>query len=54
MPKKGVRVIITGAQRRTIEVEAMVQIVIALRREMALRRDEQRQTKAGTNFGAET
>jgi hypothetical protein len=35
MPKKkGVRVIITGAQRRIIDVDAMVQIVIALGREL--------------------
>lgn len=55
MPKKGVRVVITGAQRRTIEVDAMAQIVIALGREMALRRDdEERQHKVAANLGAET
>ena len=37
MPKKGVRVIITGSQRRVIDVDAMVQIVIALGREFAHR-----------------
>jgi hypothetical protein len=35
MPKKGVRVIITGSQRRVIEVDQVVQIVIALGRELA-------------------
>jgi hypothetical protein len=34
MPKKGMRIIITGSQRRTIEVDAMVQIIIALGREL--------------------
>jgi hypothetical protein len=35
MPKKGVRVIVTGVQRRDITVEQMMQIVIALGRELA-------------------
>jgi hypothetical protein len=41
MSKKGVRIVITGAQRRTIEVEAMTQIVIALGRELAAREPKQ-------------
>jgi hypothetical protein len=39
--KKGVRIIISGVQRRTIEVDAMAQIVIALGRELAARTPEQ-------------
>ena len=42
MPKKkGVRIVVTAAQRRTIEVDAMVQIVIALGRELAAREPKQ-------------
>jgi hypothetical protein len=37
MTKKGVRVVVTGAQRRTIDMDVMTQIVIALGRELALR-----------------
>lgn len=37
MTKKGVRISVTGAQRQTIDVEAMTQIVIALGRELAAR-----------------
>lgn len=48
MPKKGMRVVITGAQRRTIEVDAMVQIVIALGREM----EERAKTKKVKNKSA--
>jgi len=39
MPKKRVRVIITGSLRRKIEVDAIVQIVIALGREFAARKN---------------
>lgn len=43
MPKtKGVRVVITGVPRPKIEVDAMLQIIIALGRELAARK----QTKA--------
>ena len=38
MTKKGVRVIITGKPRPTIDVEAMTQIIIALGRELAKRK----------------
>ncbi len=38
MPKKGVRVIITGKPRATIDVDAMTQIIIALGREFAARK----------------
>ena len=38
MPKKGVRVVITGKQRPKIDVDAMTQIVIALGREFAERK----------------
>lgn len=37
MTKKGVRVVVTGAQRRSVDVEAMVHVVIALGRELAER-----------------
>ena len=35
MPKKGVRVVITGKPRPKIDVDAMTQIIIALGRELA-------------------
>ena len=38
MPKKGVRVVITGQPRPKIDVDAMTQIIIALGREFAKRR----------------
>lgn len=38
MPKKGVRVVITGKPRPNIDVDAMTQIVIALGREFAARK----------------
>lgn len=38
MPKKGVRVIITGKPRPALDVDAMTQIVIALGRELAARK----------------
>jgi hypothetical protein len=41
MPKKGVRVIVTGNQRRDITVEQMTQIVLALGRELAAQSAEQ-------------
>lgn len=37
MTKKGVQVVIIAAQRRSIDVDAMTQIVIALGRELAER-----------------
>lgn len=41
MPTKGVRVVITGKPRPTIDVDAMAQIIIALGRELDQRkRDE--------------
>jgi hypothetical protein len=43
MPKKGVRVIITGKPRPKIDVDAMTQIVIALGRELAERTQTKRQ-----------
>ena len=39
MPKKGVRVVITGKPRPTIDVDAMTQIIIALGREFAKRKE---------------
>ena len=53
MPKKGMRVIITGAQRRTIDVDAMVQIVIALGRELA-ERDTKGLPSVSANSGADS
>lgn len=38
MPKKGVRVIITGKPRPVIDVDAMTQIVIALGKEFEARK----------------
>jgi hypothetical protein len=38
MPKKGVRVVITGKPRPKIDVGAMTQIIIALGREFAKRK----------------
>jgi hypothetical protein len=38
MPKKGVRVVITGKPRPKIDVDAMTQIIIALGREFAKRK----------------
>jgi hypothetical protein len=35
MPRKGVRVVITGKPRLEVDVEAMTQIIIALGREFA-------------------
>lgn len=40
MPKKGVRVIISGAPRPVIDIEAMTRIVIALGRELEQRERE--------------
>jgi hypothetical protein len=37
MPKKGVRVVITGKPRPVIDIDAMTQIVIALGREFDAR-----------------
>ena len=38
MPKKGVRVVITGKPRPTIDIDAMTQVIIALGREFAKRK----------------
>lgn len=38
MPKKGVRVVITGKPRPKIDMDAMTQIIIALGREFAKRK----------------
>jgi hypothetical protein len=38
MPKKGVRVVISGKPRPKVDVDAMTQIIIALGREFAKRR----------------
>ena len=54
MPKKGVRVIITGAQRRTIDVELMTQAVIALGRELAERKPKRPRTRKRTQTAAGT
>ena len=53
MPKKGVRVVITGKPRPKIDVDAMTQIVIALGRQFAEREggktpSKQARTKAET------
>jgi len=53
MPKKGVRVIITGSQRRKIDVEAMAQIVIALGREFAQRKRLRRQSEPTSKAGSD-
>lgn len=45
MPKKGVRVVITGKPRPKIDVDAMTQIVIALGREFAERKRGKAPTK---------
>jgi hypothetical protein len=45
MVKKGVQIIVIGAQRRTIDVELMTQAVIALGRELAERTPQQKQTR---------
>ncbi len=45
MPKKGVRVVIIGKPQRSIDVDAMTQIVIALGREFAQRKRAKRQIR---------
>ena len=52
MPKKGVRVVITGKQRPTIDVDAMTQIIIALGRELAARKRLRRQAEPDTETGS--
>ena len=52
MPKKGVRVIITGSQRRKIDVDGMVQIMIALGRELAQRGRAKRQSETTKKTGS--
>ena len=52
MPKKGVRVIITGSQRRVIDADAMAQIVIALGREFAQRGRAKRQSEPTNKAGS--
>lgn len=46
MPKKGVRVTVLGLPRRKIDVDAMTQVVIALGRELAQRKQGKRRSKA--------
>ena len=48
MPKKGVRVEITGKPRAKIDVDAMTQIVIALGRELEEREEDDRAPKQTT------
>ena len=45
MPKKGVRVVIAGRPRPKIDVDAMVQIIIALGRELAEQERGRREPK---------
>jgi hypothetical protein len=52
MPKKEVRVTITGSQRPKIDVDAMTQIVIALGREFAQRRRVKRQAEPKNKAGS--
>ena len=52
MPKKGVRIVITGRPRPKIDVEAMAQIIIALGRELAARKPAQRQIDADNKAGS--
>jgi hypothetical protein len=50
MTKKGVQVVINAAQRRSIDVDAMTQIVIALGRELAERMPtKKRNTKTSSS-----
>lgn len=51
MPKKGVRVVITGQPRPTIDVDAMTQIIIALGRQFAQAAEQQVQvaSEAGSH-----
>jgi hypothetical protein len=48
MPKKGVRVVITGTPRPKLDVDAMTQIVIALGRELEEREEDERAPKQTT------
>lgn len=52
MPKKGVRVVITGVPRPKIDVDAMVQIIIALGRELAARKRAKRQDEPDIEAGS--
>ena len=52
MPKKGVRVVITGKPRPTIDVDAITQIVLALGREFAQRKRVKRQSKPTSDVGS--
>jgi len=51
MPKKGVRVIITGKPRSALDVDAMTQIVIAFGRELA-ERNQAKSAPQPTQAGA--
>jgi hypothetical protein len=53
MPKKkGVQVVITGVPRPKIDVDAMMQIIIALGRELATRKQLRRQAEPDTEAGS--
>lgn len=52
MPKKGVRVVITGRLRPKIDVDAMVQIIIALGRELAARNRVTQQIEVDDKVGS--
>lgn len=56
MTKKGMRIIISGAQRRTIDVDAVTHIVIALGKEIAERAQVKKPKvkTAGTSAETET
>ena len=54
MSKKGVRIVVIGAQRRSIDVETMTQIVIALGRELAERQQGLRKTPPPVQTTADT
>ncbi len=52
MPKKGVRVVITGKQRPAIDVDAMMMCIIALGREFAERKRVKRQSQPTNKEGS--
>jgi len=47
MRKKGVRIVITGKPRPTIDVDAMTQVIIALGREFAKRKGAKTKPASG-------
>ena len=50
--KKGVRVVITGVPRPKIEVDAMLQIIIQLGRELATRKQTKAQAEPDAEIGS--